>query len=189
MSGASVVSSPDWARARVRTIMESMNVAHEDFYGKSRYVRVVECRELCAYFVYDVPGPGFQRVSWPEVAHAMGRTNHSTVLTAYRRIKATLAKEPEARTKTENELLSTMRTIRELLGLNPPTNVEPVSPVVLRKRDEHADWIEDARRMMSELVHQPGRLGETLVTARRLLGQAPRMVGTPSAPPVQPHIP
>lgn len=157
--------------------MESMRVSHEDFFGKSRYIRVVECREICAYLVYDVPGPGFQRVSWPEVAHAMGRTNHSTVLTAYRRIKATLAKVPGARTKTEENLLVTMRTIRDRLVLLPPTVPGTPVPVVLKHRDGYADWIEDARRMMIELVNQPGRFEETRVTARRLLKQAPRMVG------------
>lgn len=73
----------------IRTIIEqvckALSVDVGEFAGKGRHKRVVFARSVCAHLCRQITTQSF-----PEIARAMGRPNHSTVITAQRRLQKQL---------------------------------------------------------------------------------------------------
>ena len=69
----------------VGEVCNSLSVDLSDYMGKGRHPRVVLARSLTAYLCRRLTTQSF-----PEIARAMGRTNHSTVITAYNRFERQL---------------------------------------------------------------------------------------------------
>jgi chromosomal replication initiator protein len=67
-------------------VCRSLNVDITEFIGKGRHQRVVLARSLVAFLCRRLT-----TLSFPEIARAMGRGNHSTVITAHKRIEDELA--------------------------------------------------------------------------------------------------
>lgn len=63
-------------------VCSSLGVAHDEFVGRGRHKRVVLARALTVHLSRELTNH-----SYPEIARAMGRPNHSTVITAHKRIK------------------------------------------------------------------------------------------------------
>jgi chromosomal replication initiator protein len=66
----------------ITQICDEMTVSKSDLYGKGRQKKVVMARELIVHTARNLTSKSF-----PEIAHAIGRPNHSTVITAAKRFK------------------------------------------------------------------------------------------------------
>lgn len=89
---ATARSAPTVGGARpvpIRKIIEhvctSLCVEAADFRGKGRHPRVVLARAIVSRLSRELT-----TMSFPEIARAMGRTNHSTIITAYQRLEQQL---------------------------------------------------------------------------------------------------
>ena len=88
LDGASRASAPVGIRkpARAERIIEltcaALGVTLEEFEGSNRHRRIVLARSVCVLLAREMTN-----LSYPEIARAMGRPNHSTVITAHQRIK------------------------------------------------------------------------------------------------------
>ncbi|MFO0831428.1 MAG: DnaA/Hda family protein [Phycisphaerales bacterium] len=78
----------------VQTIVEfvcrNLQVDVGEFMGRGRHKRVVFARSVAAHLSRELTTQSF-----PEIARAMGRTNHSTVITAQRRLQRQLETRPD----------------------------------------------------------------------------------------------
>ncbi len=81
---------PIAAQTIVAEVCRALCVDLSDFMGKGRHPRVVLARSLTAYICRRLT-----TLSFPEIARAMGRGNHSTVITAHRRVERDLARKGE----------------------------------------------------------------------------------------------
>jgi chromosomal replication initiation ATPase DnaA len=75
-----------WAVERAALVCVHLGVSLQQFSGCSRHPKVVEAREFVTYILREFPGPRGEVLSFPEIAASMGRPNHSTSITAYRRV-------------------------------------------------------------------------------------------------------
>lgn len=66
----------------ISKICHEMTVSKSDLLGKGRQKKVVMARELIVHTARNLTSRSF-----PEIAHAIGRPNHSTVITAAKRFK------------------------------------------------------------------------------------------------------
>jgi len=66
----------------VQAVTDRLNVSRQELTGRGRARAVVLARALCVALCRDLTG-----MSYPEIATAIGRPNHSTVITAMRRIQ------------------------------------------------------------------------------------------------------
>ncbi|MAO24995.1 MAG: hypothetical protein CMJ25_29990 [Phycisphaerae bacterium] len=69
-----------------RTICAELSVSLGDLRGKGRQKKVVLARELITHLARQLTSKSF-----PEIAHMLGRSNHSTVITAAKRFKDRLS--------------------------------------------------------------------------------------------------
>ena len=67
-------------------VCDALEVTREDLAGKGRHPRVVLARAAVTALARRLT-----RYSYPEIANAIGRRNHSTVITAHRRIERQMA--------------------------------------------------------------------------------------------------
>jgi chromosomal replication initiator protein len=74
----------------VGEVCRGLNVDLSDFMGKGRHPRVVLARSVTSFICRKLT-----TLSFPEIARAMGRGNHSTVITAHRRVERDLLKKGE----------------------------------------------------------------------------------------------
>ena len=70
----------------IRSTCAAVTVDPRDLSGKTRHVRVVLARALITHLARSMT-----TLSFPEIAKALGRPNHSTVITAHQRIQKQLA--------------------------------------------------------------------------------------------------
>lgn len=70
----------------ITRICQEMTVSKSDLAGKGRQKKVVMARELIVHTARDLTSKSF-----PEIAYAIGRPNHSTVITAAKRFKERIA--------------------------------------------------------------------------------------------------
>ncbi|QOI99161.1 MAG: ATP-binding protein [Phycisphaeraceae bacterium] len=70
----------------VAEVCGALNVPAAEFTGRGRHKTVVLARELAVYLARRMTTQSF-----PEIARAFGRTNHSTALTAYQRFEKKVA--------------------------------------------------------------------------------------------------
>jgi chromosomal replication initiator protein len=66
----------------IRVVLEQLGVTRQDLCGRGRHRTVVLARELIVHLCRSLTTNSF-----PEIAHAIGRPNHSTVITAAKRIR------------------------------------------------------------------------------------------------------
>lgn len=66
----------------IRVVLEQLGVTRQDLGGRGRHRTVVLARELIVHLCRSLTTNSF-----PEIAHAIGRPNHSTVITAAKRIR------------------------------------------------------------------------------------------------------
>ena len=115
LDAASRASSPIGIRkpARAERIIElaceSLGVTHEEFCGSNRHRRIVLARSLCVLLSREMTN-----LSYPEIARAMGRPNHSTVITAHQRIDKQVASGEKVGTGPDLEQV-TIATLAERL--------------------------------------------------------------------------
>jgi chromosomal replication initiator protein len=80
--------------ARIETIITQtcryLSVDPMDLSGRTRHKRVVLARSVITHLARQ-----FTTMSFPEIARALGRPNHSTVITAYQRLAAQLAENEQ----------------------------------------------------------------------------------------------
>lgn len=85
-------SAPQLGPMRVESVIEGvcryLGVGHTEFAGRGRHRRVVLARALVALISRQLTTS-----SYPEIASAMGRPNHSSIITAVRRIERQIADE------------------------------------------------------------------------------------------------
>jgi chromosomal replication initiation ATPase DnaA len=79
------LNRPLSAAAIVDQVCLALAVEKRDFEGTGRHKRVVLARELVSYLARELTTQ-----SYPEIARAMGRDNHSTIIAAQRRLKGLL---------------------------------------------------------------------------------------------------
>ncbi len=70
----------------IEEVCRVLRVETSELFGKGRHKRVVLARSMCA-----VLGRWLTTMSYPEIARAMGRPNHSTVVTAVKRLQDQMA--------------------------------------------------------------------------------------------------
>lgn len=93
--------------AIIRTCCEQMRVTTEDLFGRGRHRRVVLTRGLIVTLARE-----FTTLSYPEIARGMKRPNHSTVITAFNRMKGQISAGEDAACGPDLAGL----TIADLLG-------------------------------------------------------------------------
>ena len=72
----------------ISRICNEMTVSKSDLTGKGRQKKVVMARELIVHTARNLTSKSF-----PEIAYAIGRPNHSTVITAAKRFKDRVAEQ------------------------------------------------------------------------------------------------
>jgi chromosomal replication initiator protein len=72
----------------IRSVCDELSVSISDLKGKGRRKKVVLARELIVHLARQLTSKSF-----PEIAHAIGRPNHSTVITAAKRFKDRLGSQ------------------------------------------------------------------------------------------------
>ncbi len=83
-----VSSGPIALETIIRKVCHEMTVSKSDLTGKGRQKKVVMARELIVHTARNLTSKSF-----PEIAYAIGRPNHSTVITAAKRFKDRVADE------------------------------------------------------------------------------------------------
>jgi chromosomal replication initiator protein len=79
---------PIAAQTVIAEVCRGLNVDLSDFMGKGRHPRVVLARSVTSFVCRKLT-----TLSFPEIARAMGRGNHSTVITAHRRVERDVVKK------------------------------------------------------------------------------------------------
>lgn len=82
---APLSTAPISIESIIRTVCAELSVSKGDLRGKGRQKKVVLARELIVHLARQLTSKSF-----PEIAHELGRSNHSTVITAAKRFKARL---------------------------------------------------------------------------------------------------
>lgn len=82
---AHVNTAPISMDSIVRTVCTELSVSKGDLRGKGRQKKVVLARELIVHLSRQLTSKSF-----PEIAHELGRSNHSTVITAAKRFRGRL---------------------------------------------------------------------------------------------------
>jgi chromosomal replication initiator protein len=103
---------PIAAETIVAEVCRELSVELTDFMGKGRHKRVVLARSLVASLSRKLT-----TMSFPEIARAMGRSNHSTIITAQRRIDRQLAEDTGKPLSAELAAGHAGSTLRELAGI------------------------------------------------------------------------
>lgn len=86
----------------IHVVLAVTGVPHEDFFSDMRHPDIVRCREAVVILSRDLTDYSFQ-----DIAKAMGRPNHSTIITAYQRVTERLQSDSD-------EDLALYRTIRSV---------------------------------------------------------------------------
>lgn len=82
---SAISSAPLSLDSIIQTVCDELSVSISDLKGKGRRKKVVLARELIIHLARQLTSKSF-----PEIAHAIGRPNHSTVITAAKRFKERL---------------------------------------------------------------------------------------------------
>ncbi len=91
-----------------QTVCRTLGVQIEEILGRSKHQRVVLARTLCSYLARQLT-----TMSFPEIARALGRNNHSTVVTAAKRFERQLTETKDLTLADHGPDLSHM-TLRDL---------------------------------------------------------------------------
>jgi len=103
----------------VDEVCRTLHVEHQELLGRGRHKRVVLARTLAAHLSRQMT-----TLSFPEIARAMGRPNHSTVVTACKRMQEQIARDDALDLGAD--------TIQELSGLTVKTLAEQVRDDIVR---------------------------------------------------------
>lgn len=83
--GAAAAPRPVRPADVVNAVCEALNIPRHELLGNSRHRRITLARGVSAYLLRDLT-----TLSWPEIAHQLGRERHSTVHGAAKRITKAL---------------------------------------------------------------------------------------------------
>lgn len=83
--GAAAAPRPVRPADVVNAVCEALNIPRHELLGNSRHRRITLARGVSAYLLRDLT-----TLSWPEIAHQLGRERHSTVHGAAKRITKSL---------------------------------------------------------------------------------------------------
>ncbi|MAV54407.1 MAG: hypothetical protein CMJ28_00445 [Phycisphaerae bacterium] len=83
--GAAATPRPVRPADVVNAVCEALNIPRHELLGNSRHRRITLARGVSAYLLRDLT-----TLSWPEIAHQLGRERHSTVHGAAKRITKAL---------------------------------------------------------------------------------------------------
>jgi chromosomal replication initiator protein len=108
-AGAGRLRRPVAAETVITEVCRELSVDLPDFMGKGRHKRVVLARSLVASMCRRLT-----TMSFPEIARSMGRSNHSTIITAQRRIDRQLAEDTGKPLSAELAAGHAGSTLREL---------------------------------------------------------------------------
>ncbi|MEM6258650.1 MAG: chromosomal replication initiator protein DnaA [Planctomycetota bacterium] len=86
--GTPIVRKPIRFSTIVKTVCSRLGVEASQLAGSSRHKFLVLARSLSVYLAREMT-----TMSYPEIAHAMGRKNHSTVITADQRLRRQIAED------------------------------------------------------------------------------------------------
>lgn len=89
--GSRHVRRPIAIESVIDEVCRALSVDLDRLMGKGRHKRVVLARSMIAFLARKLT-----TMSFPEIARAMGRPNHSTVITAQRRLEKDLNANPDA---------------------------------------------------------------------------------------------
>jgi chromosomal replication initiator protein len=101
---------PVSVKAIIEHVCEALCVEPADFRGKGRHKRVVFARSIVSHLARELTTQSF-----PEIARAMGRDNHSTIITAQRRLVQMLATTGNEVVHAELAPMHPGCTLRELV--------------------------------------------------------------------------
>ncbi|MFN5945961.1 MAG: helix-turn-helix domain-containing protein, partial [Phycisphaerae bacterium] len=91
-------------------VCQALAVDPTEFAGKGRHKRVVFARSVAAVLARQLTTQSF-----PEIARAMGRGNHSTIITAQRRLQRELESKPHQLLESDVAPMHPGLTLSELL--------------------------------------------------------------------------
>lgn len=80
----------------MREVCRALAVDVGELMGRGRHKRVVLARAVCSHLARRLT-----TLSFPEIARGMGRPNHSTIITAYKRLEGQMAKDGGGRLEPE----------------------------------------------------------------------------------------
>lgn len=92
--------SPITVQRVLEAVCEAFGISLRELTGKSRSSQIVPIRQIAVYAIRDLTGE-----SWTQIAHALGRNDHTTVLHAYKQVAQRLPRDPR--------LHEVLRRIRE----------------------------------------------------------------------------
>ena len=102
---------PAGVKAIAEAVGESLGVAASDAVGGGRSKPVVQARSLVAHLARELT-----TMSFPEIARAMGRPSHSSVITADKRLRAQLAADEAVFATGSTEPVPLRRLVEDLRG-------------------------------------------------------------------------
>lgn len=94
----------------IRIVLEHLGVSRSDLTGRGRHRTVVMARELIVHIARELTASSF-----PEIAHAIGRPNHSTVITAAKRINGRIASNEQCRPSDPESGMTVGALVDELI--------------------------------------------------------------------------
>ncbi|MCS7191263.1 MAG: chromosomal replication initiator protein DnaA [Fimbriimonadales bacterium] len=80
----------------VRLVCDEMAISPDELTGSSRRSEIVEARQIAVLLARETTGE-----SWGRIAEALGRSDHTTVLHAYRQAKQRLGRDPHLRERVQ----------------------------------------------------------------------------------------
>jgi chromosomal replication initiator protein len=94
----------------IRIVLEHLGVSRSDLTGRGRHRTVVMARELIVHIARELTASSF-----PEIAHAIGRPNHSTVITAAKRINGRISSNELCRPSGPESGMTVSALVDELI--------------------------------------------------------------------------
>lgn len=88
--------SPPSLEQIVRLVCDEMGISPEELTSSSRRGEVVQARQVAVFLARETTGE-----SWTRIAEALGRTDHTTVLHAYRQLQQRLRRDPILRERVQ----------------------------------------------------------------------------------------
>lgn len=93
----STMYAPKWAHDRAKDMVRDGGLTWDDFRGRGRSDREVSIRTAIAYVLRTTKGPYGIGLSFPEVAYAVGKSGHASIIDQYNRAVRSRETPPDRR--------------------------------------------------------------------------------------------
>ncbi|MCC6320544.1 MAG: hypothetical protein IT438_03810, partial [Phycisphaerales bacterium] len=154
---AATISPRFTARQCIDAACAGTGITLDELVATRRHPSVTHAREIAAYLCRT-----YTRLSYPQIAQAMGRPNHSSVITMLQRARARMAvgdTEFTVSIQFATEYLTGERKVRAERAAEPPTDVEQLiraeRRVLAAYRKLFRVWFPDAPGEWTELEGTP----------------------------------